>query len=464
VLFRSSLSDSTIYMAYYTIVKTIKQSKIQPDQLTTEVFDYIFLGIGNLTALANKSGLNIKTLEQMRVEFTYFYPLDSRHSGRDLVPNHLTFMIFNHTAIFPEKLWPRQIATNGSVMMEGAKMSKSFGNIIPLREAITKFGADPVRLSVLSTAELLQDADFSPTIAKSMRDRLERLYRFASKIAKTSHKKAQETSLTSIDRWMISRLHQHIGDTTEAMDKLAVRKAIHTILYELDQDFQWYQRRTAYRKENAKRKAATGQVFNEVLDAQIKMLAPVAPHTCEEIWEMLGGEDFIARSPWPTHDKSKIDAKAEENEALIMNVLDDTLNIMKATGAKPKKICYYVAAPWKWETYLNALEKSVSAKVLQKDLMKQLMQEPDLKAKPEKVAKFTAQILDEINRTSEEAKQKRAEVGLVNETEVLEEAKSFFQKELNAEIYVYVEDNPERHDPKQRAQLAKPYRPAIFIE
>ncbi len=61
-----SLSDSTIYMAYYTIVKTIKQHKIQPDQLTTEVFDYIFLGKGNPTALAKKIGLNIKTLEQMR--------------------------------------------------------------------------------------------------------------------------------------------------------------------------------------------------------------------------------------------------------------------------------------------------------------------------------------------------------------------------------------------------------------
>lgn len=458
-----SLSDSTIYMAYYTIVKTIKQNKIQPDQLTTEIFDYIFLGKGNPTALAKKSGLNIKTLEQMRTEFTYFYPLDSRHSGRDLVPNHLTFMIFNHTAIFPEKLWPRQIATNGSVMMEGAKMSKSFGNIIPLREAITKFGADPVRLSVLSTAELLQDADFSPTIAKSMRDRLERLYRFASKIPKTARKEAQETSLTTIDRWMISRLHQHIRDTTEAMDKLAVRKAIHTILYELDQDFQWYQTRIASRKETPKRKATIARVFNEVLDAQIKMLAPVAPHTCEEIWEMLGGKDFIAQSTWPTHDKSKIDARAEENEALIMNVLDDTLNIMKATGAKPKKICYYTAAPWKWKTYLKALEKS-SAKILQKDLMKQLMQEPDLKAKAEKVAKFTAQILDEINRTSEEAKQRRAEIGLVNETEALEEAKSFFQKELNAEIYVYVEEDPERHDPRQRAELAKPYRPAIYIE
>jgi leucyl-tRNA synthetase len=459
-----SLSDSTIYMAYYTIVKTIKENKIQPDQLTTDVFDYIFLGKGNLTELAKKSGLNIKTVEQMRTEFSYFYPLDSRHSGRDLVPNHLTFMIFNHTAIFPEKHWPRQIATNGSVMMEGAKMSKSFGNIIPLREGLATFGADPIRLSVVSTAELLQDSDFSPTIAKSMRDRLEKLYRFASETAKTPRKKSPKITLPAIDRWMLSRLNQHIRNATEDMNKLAVRKAIHTALYELDQDFQWYQKRIADGKENPKRKAATTEVFHEVLDAQTRMLAPVAPHVCEEIWEMLGGKGFIARTPWPTADESKIDVEAEENETFIMNVLEDTQNIMKATGAKPKRVCYYVAAAWKWKSYLKALEKSASAKVLQKDLMKQLMQEPDLRANAEKVAKFTGQIAEEINRTSEETKQRRVQTGIVDESEALEEARSFFQKELNAEIHVFNEEDTKRHDPKQRAQLAKPYRPAIYIE
>ena len=459
-----SLSDSTIYMAYYTIVKHIKQHKIRPDQLTDEAFDYVFLGARKPAEISRKTGLDAKILKQMHDEFMYFYPLDSRHSGRDLVPNHLTFMIFNHTAIFPEKHWPRQIATNGSVMMEGAKMSKSFGNIIPLREGLATFGADPIRLSVLSTAELLQDADFSPSIAKSMRERLEKLYKFASKNVKPPDKKNAKTQLTAIDRWMLSRLEQHIRNATTAMNKLAVRKAIQTVLYELEQDFQWYQKRITDRSQDSKRKIITVYVCHEVLDAQTRMLAPVAPHMCEEIWEMLGGKDFIAQTPWPPLDESRIDVKAEENETLIMNVLEDTMNIMKATGAKPKIVCYYTAAPWKWKTYLKTLEKSASAKVLQKDLMKQLMQEPELKANAEKVAKFAGQITDEINRTSEEAKQRHTQTGLLDESQALEEAKGFFQKELNAEIHVYNEKDPKRHDPKQRAQLAKPYRPAIYIE
>ena len=80
----------------------------------------------------------------MKKEFQYFYPVDARHSGRDLVQNHLSFFVLNHAAIFEEKLWPKEIVVNGSVMMDGAKMSKSMGNIIPLRTAIQDHGADIV--------------------------------------------------------------------------------------------------------------------------------------------------------------------------------------------------------------------------------------------------------------------------------------------------------------------------------
>jgi leucyl-tRNA synthetase len=430
--------------------------------LTDETLDYIFLGIGKVKDISRKTGLNAKVLEQMRDEFRYFYPLDSRHSGRELIPNHLTFMIFNHTAIFPKSLWPRQIVANGHVMMEGAKMSKSFGNIIPLREALSMFGADPVRLSVLSTAELLQDADFSPTIARTMRDRLERLYRFASELAETPNEKVAEKSLTAIDRWMLSRLQEHVKKTTEAMDKLAARKAIHNVLYELDQDFQWYQRRSTDRRGS--RKAAIAYVSSQVLDAQIRMLAPVAPHMCEELWEIMGAKGFVSLAPWPTPDRAKIDATAEESETLIAGVLEDTLNIMKATGVEPKKIQYYVAAPWKWKAYLKAVEKSVSAMIQQRDLMKEMMADPALKAKAEKVAKFAGQIVDEVNRMPQERKQKLLQIGILREMQAMSDAEAFFRKEMKAAVQVFDEEDAERYDPKDRATLAKPYRPAIFIE
>jgi leucyl-tRNA synthetase len=373
-------------------------------------------------------------------------------------------MVFNHTAVFPEELWPRQIVTNGSVTMQGAKMSKSFGNIIPLIEAIATFGADPLRLGILATAELLQDADFSPTLARSMRDRLERLYKFAEENSQTTSAKAESKSLTSPDRWMLSRLQERIKSTTESMDRLEVRKAIHSALYQLDQDFQWYNRRIADQRENPRRKEGINYVFREILDAQVRMLAPATPHICEEIWEKMRREGFVSNATWPIPNEAKVDVQAEENEALIEHVLEDTLNIMKATGITPSKICYYVSAQWKWKAFLTALQKSVSSKVAISELMKELMKDNEMKKAAKQLAKFAGQITDEVNYISAERKQRQLQTGILPENQILKEAESFLKREFNADIYIYLEEDKQRFDPKNKASFARPCRPAIYIE
>jgi leucyl-tRNA synthetase len=447
-----SLSDSTIYMAYYTIAHHIKKHNIQPNQLTDEVFDYIFLGKGDPETIAEKTGIGPSILENMRREFLYFYPLDSRHSAHELIPNHLTFMIFNHTAIFPEELWPRQIVTNGVVTMEGAKMSKSFGNIIPLREGLATYGADPIRLSVLATAELLQDADFSPAVAKAMRGKLERLYKLVLQNIQTTGER--EGDITTIDKWMLSRLQGHVEKATEAMEKLEMRKAIQTILFELDQDLQWYQRRTK----------AKQSVVREVLKSQILMLTPFAPHICEELWEIMGYRGFASQAPWPKPDKTKVDLKAEESENLVKKVLEDTRNIIRATKVKPQRVFYYTAASWKWKIYLTALEKSIEGKITLNALMKELLQDPELKTKAKETADFANRIIEEVNQTPTEEKQKLIKIGQINENQILKEAENFLKSELNADVIIFEENSPERYDPKNKANLAKPMRPAIYVE
>jgi len=447
-----SLSDSTIYMAYYTIAHHIKRHNIQPNQLTDEVFDYVFLGTGDPRKIAEKTGIGLSVLENMRKEFLYFYPLDSRHSAHELIPNHLTFMIFNHVAIFPEDLWPRQIVTNGVVTMRGAKMSKSFGNIIPLKEGLDTYGADPIRLSVLATAELLQDADFSPAVAKGMRWKLERLYRLV--LQTLQMREESEEDLTTVDRWMLSRLQECIEKATESMEKLEMRRAIQTILFQLDQDLQWYRRRT-----KAKRR-----IILEVLKNQILMLTPFAPHICEELWEIMGCEGFISIAPWPKPDKTKVDLEAEEGENLVRKVLEDTRNIIRATKAKPRKVFYYTAAPWKWRVYMATLKKSIEGKITLSALMRELMQDPELKAKAKEVADFASKVIEEANQMPQEEKRRLIDVGQINEKEILEEAENFLKCELNAEIAIFEENSPERYDPKNKAHLAKPLRPAIYVE
>jgi leucyl-tRNA synthetase len=124
-----SLSDSTIYMAYYTIAHMLQGRAdasdytgrsgkgsplgIRPEQMTPEVFDYIFLR----KAYPAACGIDEAKLTRMRESFEYWYPMALRVSGRDLVQNHLTMSLYNHAAIWPDRpeLWPKAFFCNGTL-------------------------------------------------------------------------------------------------------------------------------------------------------------------------------------------------------------------------------------------------------------------------------------------------------------------------------------------------------------
>jgi len=453
-----SLSDSTIYMAYYIVSKYVNAYGVTANQLTDEVFDYIFLGHGDAESVAERSNIPKQVLEEMRNEFTYYYPLDSRHSGRDLIWNHLTYFIYNHVAIFPRELWPKQIVVNGSVLMEGQKMSKSLGNIIPLRDAIRQYGADALRLAVLSTAGLLQDADFSREIAGSMSRWIQRFYLNAEEVLNQKKDCAEELG-NYLDKWMVSRLYDRVKRATEAMETLDVKEAINQTIYLLDQDLQWYLRRASASRKGG----AQSRVLKEVIEVRVRLLSPFAPYTCEEVWSMLGKEGFVSNAPWPIYEEAKIDKKGEACEELVRETLRDALNILKVLKLAPKKLHMYVAAGWKWRCTMACLESLEKGRSWG-ETMKLLMGFGDIKGKGREASEFIKRAMEEFARTPQEKRKDMLALGIIPEAQVLSDAKDFLSKELSVEVFIYDEDDAARHDPAGRAKFAKPYRPAIYFE
>lgn len=131
--------------------------------MTDEIWEYIFSD-GPWPA---SPPLPKDKADAMKHEFEYFYPFDIRSSGKDLIGNNLTFLIYCHTAIFSEDKWPRAIRVNGHLMLNGKKMSKSTGNSLTLRESVQKFGADATRLSLAEAGDSIQDANFEEKVANA---------------------------------------------------------------------------------------------------------------------------------------------------------------------------------------------------------------------------------------------------------------------------------------------------------
>jgi leucyl-tRNA synthetase len=446
-----TLSDSTVYMAFYTINKHIREHGIAPEAMKPEVFDYLFLGKGDAEAVSKASGIAAELLEDMREEFLYWYPFDLRVSAKELVPNHLTFCIFHHAALFPPEHWPRAIGVNGMLMIEGKQMHKSKGNFITMKGAVERYGADASRCALLLGAEAMDDPDWRAENATDVQSKLESLVGFVDDILA----KARFAEDTSLERWLLSRAQRRIGEVTSALEELKTRTALQVALFEGWNDIRWYTQR--------KGKAETLAVREAVM-VWLRLLAPFAPHVCEELWSRTGETGFISVAQWPSVDEGKVDVKAEEEENLVTDVIADTLNILRATKITPKRACYYTAASWKWQVYLKVLAKAAAGEAKINEVMKELAADPELRPHMKEAAAMVPRVIKALTKVPNERKANMLQIQTVNEKEVMADALGFLKERFNAEIEVYSEDDKERYDPKNRASFAMPYQPAIYIE
>jgi leucyl-tRNA synthetase len=446
-----TLSDSTIYMAFYTIDKQIKQHNIKPEMLTKEVFNYIFRGTGNIKETASRSRMNAEVLEEMRKEFSYWYPVDLRVSGKELVPNHLTFFIFHHVALFSQKHWPKAIGVNGMLMIEGKQMHKSKGNFVTMKNAIEEYGADATRCALVLSAEGMDDPDWRSENVHDIRNKLESFYNFAKNIIRN----VESDENGHLEKWLMSTLQHRISDVTKNLEEMRTRTSLEIALFEIWNDFRWY----IHRKGEVKPK-----ILKEALKIWLKLLAPFAPHICEELWSEAKEEHFMSLAEWPQAKEELINEQAEEKENLIKEIIEDTLNILKVTKVTPQKICYYTASSWKWRVYLRVLEKSKHVEVKLNEIMREFAAEDYLREKLKEVAKFASKVVQEMGKISEKTRANLLKIGTLKEKEVIEDAKVFLADRFRARIIVYTEDEEERYDPKLRATLSMPCRPAIYIE
>ncbi|MBI3413266.1 MAG: leucine--tRNA ligase [Candidatus Aenigmarchaeota archaeon] len=315
-----SLSDSTIYMAFYTVVNEIKKNKIKPESLTEELFDYVFLGKGEEDKVLKSSGVGKKILAAMRGEFSYWYPLDERRTAPAHIPNHLTFFLFHHAAVFPETMWPRRVAINELLIAEGRKMSKSLGNVIPLASAIRKHGADAVRLYLAHSADAASTLDWRENGVENVNGRLERFCEIVSKQAKPL-----AGSLTG--EWFVNEFYQNLGTSERIMKGYGFRAYIQKMFFD-----------TLRNAENLINRTNDYGAVQAVAKDWILALSPVIPHTCEGLWNSLGQEGLISVQMWPQ--QRAVDRQRVELELMFSELVKDLNQLVKIAGRKKNAFIY----------------------------------------------------------------------------------------------------------------------------
>ena len=298
-----SLSDSTIYMAFYTVCHILQNSidgpfdgsvagaaNVMPADMTEEVWDYIMLD----APFPSKTSISKEVLEKMKREFNYWYPVDLRVSGKDLIQNHLTFFLYNHAAIFPKKHWPRSMRTNGHVLLNNEKMSKSTGNFKTLKQALQEYSADGMRFALALSGDGNEDANFEHDVANAAILKLTNELAFVEKsLADMGSMRTGPLELF-VDKIFDNEINRYVQACQSCYERMQYREAM------IEGWDKLQNARDKYR-------AMAGPVgmhrdlVKKFIECQTLIISPFCPHYSEHVWsELLGNKDGIMKASWPS--------------------------------------------------------------------------------------------------------------------------------------------------------------------
>ena len=199
----------------------------------------------------------------------------------------------------------RGLLTQGMVLKEGSKMSKSKGNVVSPEEIINKYGADTARLFILFAAPVDRDLDWSD-------QGVEGSYRFLGRVWRI------------VDAYDQAAKENHTGDLTK--DEVALRRELHRVIKkvteDLDNNFNFNTAISAIMElvnamyaHKDKAESVNADLANELIHNLVLLLAPFVPHITEELWHELGETESVHTMNWPTYEESAL--KVDEVEVVL---------------------------------------------------------------------------------------------------------------------------------------------------
>ncbi|KAI9665703.1 MAG: cytosolic leucyl tRNA synthetase [Bathelium mastoideum] len=415
-----SLSDSTIYHSYYTIAHLLHMdyfgvhkgsANVSPEQMTDEVWDYVFTRRDEI-----ESDIPLETLQSMRREFEYFYPIDVNISGKDLVNNHLTFFLYIHLALFPKSFWPRGIRINGHLQLNGEKMSKSTGNFLTLSDAVSKFGADATRVALADAGDGMEDANFEETVADTTILRLFELRKWCEEIVLEArlvssseeyvHARDNERLKNSDviqrtgpklfwDELFENELNGLVKETIQNYEGSMYKSALKSGFYDFTSA------RDFYRSSCRAAEIGMHQAFTRrYIELQALLLTPIAPHWAEYVWlEVLKKPTTVQYATFPqVFDPRPSLTAARDYIRTISGAITSAEGTQTKRQAKgkltqfdprqPKAVTIYCASSFpRWQDTcigllrdaFDALALSVDMKKLSQDVGKAIGKGPEAK-------------------------------------------------------------------------------------
>ena len=256
---------------------------------------------------------------------SYWMPVDFYSGGIEHAILHLLYSRFFTRVLrevglidFDEPF--KRLLTQGMVLKDGAVMSKSKGNVVDPDTMLEKYGADALRVYVMFVAPPEKEVEWSDSGLAGSFKFLVKVWKLVDHWAETIGGEGMPAcgeDCTGAERALRRKTHDTIRRVTNDIEERMHLNTAVSSLMELVNELYAFSEGTAHdgptRGEPpvaAIERPQTIAVLREAIDALVVMISPFAPHMAEELWQMLGHADGLAKSAWPSFDPAV--AKAEE--------------------------------------------------------------------------------------------------------------------------------------------------------
>ncbi|RJQ29734.1 MAG: leucine--tRNA ligase [Peptococcaceae bacterium] len=235
----------------------------------------------------------------------YWLPVDQYIGGVEHAILHLLYSRFFTKVLYDLGLISNQepftnLLTQGMVLKDGAKMSKSKGNVVSPEDIVAAYGADTARLFILFAAPPERDLEWSDQGVEGCYRFLNRVWRLVAPLADVVRQAptAVSGSLAGVNREMRRATHFAIKKVTEDIgSRFNFNTAISAVMELVNTLYQYREVPEADREP---------AVLREAVETLIILLAPFVPHAAEELWEITGHTGSVHRQPWPSYDPQAI--------------------------------------------------------------------------------------------------------------------------------------------------------------
>ncbi len=274
-------------------------------------------------------------LDRARVD--YWTPVDQYIGGVEHAVLHLLYSRFfnrvlNELGFVGSREPFENLLTQGMVIKDGSKMSKSKGNVVDPDYLVDRFGADTARLFCLFAAPPEKDLDWSDKGVEGCYRFLQRLWRLVMERVEELRAVEPAIVLDSPDR-EISRLLHMVHKTTKKVTEDLKRFHLNTAIAATMELVNSINRFLEYGRSDGE----ALRVVRGAVDLLILLVSPFCPHITQELWEALGHEDLLVGAAWPTYDEAYVVEDVVTVAIQINGKLRDTVETERDMGEEPLK-------------------------------------------------------------------------------------------------------------------------------